>query len=255
MSKVQCLRGLEPRDLTPRRSPLPVKRSVCRNLFGFVDHEALQKDMTQRLREICARDRDRWNFNFELSSPQDGVYEWRRVSAHDLPEFYRDSVHSGRTRVPAGPRSPVSQTPTDARASDSGREPTRHRFLCETEESRGQNRCEVCHPPRAHGENPEEEAPMKVRLFYFLLNMWNLLQRPVKGAGGPEELKDQEEQVSLKLQLFGLFLSEQSVWWNPKLSIIAVIKVREEQKEEQREEQSRRRVQGWLHHFEITDLD
>ncbi|CAL1595639.1 unnamed protein product [Knipowitschia caucasica] len=146
MSKVQCLRGLEPRDLTPRRSPLPVKRSVCRNLFGFVDHEALQKDMTQRLREICARDRDRWNFNFELSSPQDGVYEWRRVSAHDLPEFYRDSVHSGRTRVPAGPRSPVSQTPVSL--SPVSQTPVCLSPVSQTPVSRRRT-----HAPRTAGEN------------------------------------------------------------------------------------------------------
>lgn len=98
MSHVQLSGGLE--RLAARRTfPLQKRTSVCRSLFGPVDHDELQREMKTRLREISERDQERWNFNFEANSPMDGLYEWEEVSADQAPTFYREKSD----RVPATP--------------------------------------------------------------------------------------------------------------------------------------------------------
>lgn len=110
MSNVQLSSSLE-RLVARRTFPLQKRTSVCRNLFGPVDHDELHREMKTKLREISERDQERWNFNFEANSPLDGVYEWEEVSGDEAPAFYQDSVQSGRMRVPATPvkRSPVEE--------------------------------------------------------------------------------------------------------------------------------------------------
>lgn len=110
MSNVQLSCSLE-RLVARRTFPLQKRTSVCRNLFGPVDHDELHREMKTKLREISERDQERWNFNFEANSPLDGVYEWEQVSGAEAPAFYQDSVQSGRTRVPATPvkRSPAEE--------------------------------------------------------------------------------------------------------------------------------------------------
>lgn len=110
MSNVQLSSSLE--LLVARRTfPLQKRTSVCRNLFGPVDHDELDREMKTKLREISERDQERWNFNFEANSPLDGVYEWEEVSGDETPVFYQDSVQNGRMRVPATPvkRRPVEE--------------------------------------------------------------------------------------------------------------------------------------------------
>lgn len=110
MSNVQLSSSLE-RLVARRTFPLQKRTSVCRNLFGPVDHDELQQEMKTKLREISERDQERWNFNFEANSPLDGVYEWEQVSGDETPVFYQDCVQSGRMRVPATPvkRRPVEE--------------------------------------------------------------------------------------------------------------------------------------------------
>lgn len=92
-----------------RTFPLHRRTSVCRNLFGPVDHDELSREMKAKLREISERDQQRWNFDFEANAPLEGDYKWEEVSVDKTPVFYQDSKQIDRTRVPA---TPVKQMPS-----------------------------------------------------------------------------------------------------------------------------------------------
>ena len=109
MSNVQLSSSALERLVARRTFPYHRRTSVCRNLFGPVDHDELNRDMKAKLREISERDQQRWNFNFETNTPLDGDYKWEEVSVDKTPEFYQDSVQNDRTRTPA---TPVKQTPS-----------------------------------------------------------------------------------------------------------------------------------------------
>ncbi|KAM6936993.1 cyclin-dependent kinase inhibitor 1C-like [Xenentodon cancila] len=116
MSHVQLSSSALERLVARRTFPVHRRTSVCRNLFGPVDHDELSRDVKAKLREICDRDQKRWNFNFETDTPLDGNYEWEGVSADKTPGFYQDSVQNGRTRVPA---TPVKRRPSSDSAPSS----------------------------------------------------------------------------------------------------------------------------------------
>ncbi|KAG7522766.1 hypothetical protein JOB18_030277 [Solea senegalensis] len=103
MSNVQLSCSALERLVARRTFPLHRRTSVCRNLFGPVDHDELNRDMKARMLEISERDQQRWNFNFEANTPLDGDYEWEEVPVDKTPEFYQDSVQNDRSRVPATP--------------------------------------------------------------------------------------------------------------------------------------------------------
>ncbi|XP_038562657.1 cyclin-dependent kinase inhibitor 1C-like [Micropterus salmoides] len=103
MSNVQLSSSALERLVARRTFPLHRRTSVCRNLFGPVDHDELSREMKTKLREISELDQQRWNFNFETSTPLDGDYEWQEVPVDKTPVFYQDSVQNDRTRVPATP--------------------------------------------------------------------------------------------------------------------------------------------------------
>ncbi|XP_042352290.1 cyclin-dependent kinase inhibitor 1C [Plectropomus leopardus] len=103
MSNVQLSSSALDRLVARRTFPLHRRTSVCRNLFGPVDHDELSREMKSKLREISERDQQRWNFNFETNTPLDGDYKWEEVPVDKTPVFYQDSVQSGRTRVPETP--------------------------------------------------------------------------------------------------------------------------------------------------------
>nr|XP_057944972.1 cyclin-dependent kinase inhibitor 1B-like [Doryrhamphus excisus] len=63
--------------------------SVCRCLFGPVDHEQLQRDLKLKLREISVEDSRRWNFNFQTDTPLPGMFEWEPVDC--TADFYLES--------------------------------------------------------------------------------------------------------------------------------------------------------------------
>lgn len=109
MSHVQLSSSALERLVARRTFPLHRRTSVCRNLFGPVDHEELSREMKSKLREISERDQQRWNFNFEANTPLDGDYQWEEVPVDKTPAFYQDSVQDDRTRVPA---TPVKQNPS-----------------------------------------------------------------------------------------------------------------------------------------------
>ncbi|XP_060891881.1 cyclin-dependent kinase inhibitor 1C [Labrus mixtus] len=109
MSNVQLSCSALERLVARRTFPLHRRTSVCRNLFGPVDHDELNREMKTKLKEISERDQQRWNFNFETNTPQNGDYAWEEVSLDKTPVFYQDSVQTERTRVT---ETPVKQTPT-----------------------------------------------------------------------------------------------------------------------------------------------
>lgn len=91
MTSVQKTSGLEVR----RAFPIHRRGSVCRNLFGPVDHEELSRELKAKLREISERDQCRWNFNFETNTPLPGSYEWEEMSPCSTPVFYQESTQGG----------------------------------------------------------------------------------------------------------------------------------------------------------------
>ncbi|KAM6927149.1 cyclin-dependent kinase inhibitor 1C [Lycodopsis pacificus] len=109
MSNVQLSCSALERLVARRTFPLHRRTSVCRNLFGPVDHDELSREMKDKQREISERDQQRWNFNFEANTPLVGDYEWEEVAVDTTPVFYQDSVQNGRTRVA---ETPVKQRPS-----------------------------------------------------------------------------------------------------------------------------------------------
>lgn len=112
MSHVQLSCSALERLVARRTFPLHRRTSVCRNLFGPVDHDELSRDMKDKMREISERDQQRWNFNFEANTPLDGDYKWEAVPVDKSPEFYQEeSVHGSRSRAPATPVKQQQQQP------------------------------------------------------------------------------------------------------------------------------------------------
>ncbi|XP_063153730.1 cyclin-dependent kinase inhibitor 1 [Candoia aspera] len=55
-------------------------RKLCRNLFGPVDHEQLQKDFQSLMKIQLEEAQQKWNFDFETETPLEGNYKWEKVS-------------------------------------------------------------------------------------------------------------------------------------------------------------------------------
>ncbi|XP_023647241.1 cyclin-dependent kinase inhibitor 1B [Paramormyrops kingsleyae] len=105
MSDVRLSNGSPPLErMEARVSDFP-KPSACRVLFGMPNHEELQRELSERLREIEEAKSDKWNFDFAAHRPlPPGRYKWEPVD--DAPEFY------------GGPRC----TPADSRPADAAAE-------------------------------------------------------------------------------------------------------------------------------------
>ncbi|XP_034978384.1 cyclin-dependent kinase inhibitor 1 isoform X2 [Zootoca vivipara] len=58
----------------------PCSRKLCRNLFGPVDHDQLQKDFQSLMKAQLEEARQKWNFDFESETPLEGDYKWEKVS-------------------------------------------------------------------------------------------------------------------------------------------------------------------------------
>uniref|UniRef100_A0A096LSZ6 Cyclin-dependent kinase inhibitor domain-containing protein n=1 Tax=Poecilia formosa TaxID=48698 RepID=A0A096LSZ6_POEFO len=67
------------------------RESVCRKLFGPVDHDQLRQDLQLKLKEIMSQDSQRWNFNFQSETPQLGRFQWEEIPADRAPSFYQES--------------------------------------------------------------------------------------------------------------------------------------------------------------------
>lgn len=109
MSNVQLSSMALERLVARRTFPLHRRTSVCRNLFGPVDHDELSRDMKAKLREISEQSQQRWNFDFDAHTPLDGDYQWEEVEAERSPAFYRESAD--RSRSTPLSRQPSSEEP------------------------------------------------------------------------------------------------------------------------------------------------
>ncbi|XP_041732306.1 cyclin-dependent kinase inhibitor 1Ca [Coregonus clupeaformis] len=98
MTNFQTPTGLES-PVAQRATLLNRHTSVCRNLFGPIDHDELSRELKAKLREISERDQRRWNFHFETDTPIPGSYEWEGMSADSTPAFYQESRKVGGMRV------------------------------------------------------------------------------------------------------------------------------------------------------------
>lgn len=117
--------------LAARRTfPLHARTGVCRNLFGPVDHDELNRELKSKLREICEDDQRRWDYNFQTEAPLTGPgrLQWEEVEGDSVPAFYRETLQVGRCRFPvlvvrAKPPPPGSaEVPVAAEPRDSPQE-------------------------------------------------------------------------------------------------------------------------------------
>ncbi|NXU47742.1 CDN1A inhibitor, partial [Turnix velox] len=49
---------------------------LCRNLFGPVDHQQLQEDLEEMLKQQLEEAQQRWNFDFLTETPLEGQFKW-----------------------------------------------------------------------------------------------------------------------------------------------------------------------------------
>lgn len=70
--------------------PIGRRESVCRSLFGPVDHDQLRRELKLRLKEITEQDSHRWNFNFQTETPLSGRFQWEEVPANCAASFYQE---------------------------------------------------------------------------------------------------------------------------------------------------------------------
>uniref|UniRef100_A0A8C5JTW5 Cyclin-dependent kinase inhibitor domain-containing protein n=2 Tax=Junco hyemalis TaxID=40217 RepID=A0A8C5JTW5_JUNHY len=62
-----------------RAGQSPCSSKACRNLFGPVDHEQLQQDFEDQMKQQLEEAQQRWNFNFETETPLEGPFKWERM--------------------------------------------------------------------------------------------------------------------------------------------------------------------------------
>lgn len=72
--------------------PIRRRESVCRSLFGPVDHDQLRRDLEQKLKEITEQDSRRWNFNFQTETPLPGSFQWEEIPADCTASLYQEST-------------------------------------------------------------------------------------------------------------------------------------------------------------------
>ncbi|XP_044041826.1 cyclin-dependent kinase inhibitor 1Ca [Siniperca chuatsi] len=68
------------------------RESVCRSLFGPVDHDQLRRDLKLKLKEITEQDSRRWNFNFQTETPLPGRFQWEEIPADCAAAPYQESA-------------------------------------------------------------------------------------------------------------------------------------------------------------------
>uniref|UniRef100_A0A8D0GEW0 Cyclin-dependent kinase inhibitor 1C n=1 Tax=Sphenodon punctatus TaxID=8508 RepID=A0A8D0GEW0_SPHPU len=103
MSNVHLSNASAMERLAARRTfPLHARTGVCRNLFGPVDHEELDRELKSKLREISEEQQRRWDYNFQTDTPLAGPgrLQWEEVEGDSVPAFYRETLQVGRCRFP-----------------------------------------------------------------------------------------------------------------------------------------------------------
>ncbi|XP_061825418.1 cyclin dependent kinase inhibitor 1Bb [Nerophis lumbriciformis] len=89
MSDVRLSSGSPTLERGEPRVPEHPKPSACRNLFGSVDHNELQRDYNAHMREMEQAAAAKWGFDFAADSSLDtDEIHWQRLDCRDLPGFY-----------------------------------------------------------------------------------------------------------------------------------------------------------------------
>lgn len=88
MSNVRISNGSPTLERMEARQAEYPKPSACRNLFGPVNHEELNRDLNRHLQEMEEAYRRKWNFDFQNHRPLEGRYEWQAVEKGSSPDFY-----------------------------------------------------------------------------------------------------------------------------------------------------------------------
>lgn len=96
-----------------RTGPMPCSSKVCRNLFGPVDHEQIQNDFEELLRQQLEEAQRRWNFNFETETPLEGHFKWERVLLAEQPSRGGFSLAKGTSGGDHGSSAPHRVPPKD----------------------------------------------------------------------------------------------------------------------------------------------
>ncbi|XP_052554386.1 cyclin-dependent kinase inhibitor 1 isoform X2 [Tympanuchus pallidicinctus] len=97
-----------------RAGPMPCSSKVCRNLFGPVDHEQIQNDFEELLRQQLEEAQRRWNFNFETETPLEGHFKWERVLLAEQPSRGGFSLAKATSGGDHGSSAPHRVPPKDA---------------------------------------------------------------------------------------------------------------------------------------------
>ncbi|XP_010722537.1 cyclin-dependent kinase inhibitor 1 [Meleagris gallopavo] len=114
-----------------RAGPMPCSSKVCRNLFGPVDHEQIQNDFEELLRQQLEEAQRRWNFNFETETPLEGHFKWERVLLAEQPSRGAFSLAKATSGGDNGSSAPCRVAPKDGvdgvhhGAAQQSSEPTR----------------------------------------------------------------------------------------------------------------------------------
>ncbi|XP_037538959.1 cyclin-dependent kinase inhibitor 1Bb [Nematolebias whitei] len=93
MSGVRLSNGSPTLERTESRVTEHPKPSACRNLFGSVDHEQLNRDFNAHMRELEEAAAAKWGFDFVNDKPlaNNGRFNWELVESNELPDFYQRS--------------------------------------------------------------------------------------------------------------------------------------------------------------------
>uniref|UniRef100_A0A8D0HH50 Cyclin-dependent kinase inhibitor 1B n=1 Tax=Sphenodon punctatus TaxID=8508 RepID=A0A8D0HH50_SPHPU len=100
MSNVRISNGSPTLERMEGRQADYPKPSACRNLFGPVNHEELNRDLQKHRRDMEEAYQRKWNFDFQNHKPLEGRFEWQAVDKGSLPDFY--------IRPPQLPKAPAA---------------------------------------------------------------------------------------------------------------------------------------------------
>jgi len=139
------------------RSPVMSKTTVCRRLFGEVDHGELKRVLEESKAVMFKQQAEKWNFDYETETPMRGRYDWQRVMRGDenVPKAY---ALDGMT-----PTTTVSRaTVTDAQCV----------AACESECSQdNQQTSDRCKTQRKSSHSTQRHIPGKPSVYAIKMTM------------------------------------------------------------------------------------
>lgn len=111
-----------PRRVRPNIIP---SRSVCRQLFGPVNHEQLRADLLRERKKMCDENTETWNFDFENGVPLVGRYVWERICGNltrerpssSLPDLVNETGTNERLACFSSPSTELTTDTTTTTSS------------------------------------------------------------------------------------------------------------------------------------------